>query len=57
MLENESADLEADLEALKDVRFDLMAIARRRLNATSGSKMNQDLDDIDKEALITHKHK
>jgi hypothetical protein len=51
---------EADLEALNDVRFDLMAIARRCLNkakASAGEEMDKALDTIDTEVLSSdHSH-
>jgi hypothetical protein len=49
---------EEDIAALNDVRFDLMAIARRRFNAASGDEMNKQLDTIDiQEVGSKHSHR
>ena len=59
MMLDENVVSDEDLAALNDIRFELMAIARRRLNAkdgTAGERMNETLDAIDKE-LVPHSHR
>jgi hypothetical protein len=49
---------EEDIAAINDIRFDLMAIARRQFNAASGDEMNKQLDIIDTEEVgSTHSHR